>query len=157
MSLIQTPEELADAIRNDPQRVAVAECLHRINRFGGQAKYCTVLQHSLSVYDRLAGTPVNVRLWGLLHDCHEILTGDVQRLYQNSGLTHQQNRIDGILREVLGITLSADDVLRVLQADIAAGTYEFAQVTAGRRSYHHATPIIDWAHHVRVLLQEVTR
>ncbi|MFO0204172.1 MAG: hypothetical protein ACK528_13695, partial [Alphaproteobacteria bacterium] len=75
MSLIQTPEQLADAIRNDPQRVA--ECLHRINRFGGQAVGCSVLQHSLGVYDRLAGAPANVRLWALLHDCHEILTGDV--------------------------------------------------------------------------------
>jgi hypothetical protein len=152
MSLIQTPEQLADAIRNDPQRVA--ECLHRINRFGGQAVGCSVLQHSLNVYDRLANEPANVALWGLLHDCHEILTGDVQRMYENSALTHQQKRIDGILCEMLKITLSGDDAFVVVLTDIAAGTYEFAQVTAGRRVYDTPNAIMDWVEAVRVLLKE---
>ena len=155
MTLIQTPEDLANAIRNDPQRVA--ECLHRINRFGGQAIGCSVLQHSLAVYDRLAGAPANVRLWALLHDCHEILTGDVQRMYENSVLTHQQKRIDGILREMLKITLSGDDAFEVLQSDIAAGTYECHRVTAGRPVYHHEMPVSDWVDAVRALLQEVTK
>ena len=154
MSLIQTPEQLANAIRNDPQRVA--ECLHRINRFGGQAVGCSVLQHSLAVYDRLAGWPASARLWALLHDCHEILTGDVVRGYENSALTHQQKRIDGILREVLGITVSGDDAFEVLQADIAAGTYEFHRVIADRHVYSMLEPVADWVDSVRTLLQEVT-
>jgi len=155
MSLIQTPEELADAIRNDPQRVA--ECLHRINRFGGQAIDCSVLQHSLAVYYRSVAQPLSVRLWALLHDCHEILTGDVQRMYENSALTHQQKRIDGILREMLKITLSGDDAFEVLQSDIAAGTYEFHRVTAGRSVYSMLEPVSDWVDSVRALLKEVTR
>ena len=52
MSLIQTPEELANAIRHDPQRVA--ECLHRINRFGGQAVGCSVLQELQAMQQRLS-------------------------------------------------------------------------------------------------------
>jgi len=155
MSLIQTPEELADAIRNDPQRVA--ECLHRINRFGGQAIECSVLQHSLAVYDRLAGASVNVRLWALLHDCHEIITGDVVRPYANSLLTSHQTEIDYQLRQALGITLTAGDVIAVRAADMDAGNYEFAQVTAGRRSYQHEKPVSDWVESARALLQEVTR
>jgi hypothetical protein len=155
MSLIQTPEQLANAIRNDPQRVA--ECLHRINRFGGQAVSCSVLQHSLAVYYRSLAQPLSVRLWALLHDCHEILTGDVQRLYENSALTHQQKRIDGILREVLGITVSGDDAFEVLQADIAAGTYEFHRVIADRHVYSMLEPVADWVDSVRALLKEVTK
>lgn len=155
MSLIQTPEELADAIRNDPQRVA--ECLHRINRFGGQAIDCSVLQHSLGVYYRSLAQPLTVRLWALLHDCHEILTGDVVLGYENSALTHQKKRIDGILCEVLGITVSGDDAFEILQADIAAGTYEFQRVRAGRHVYSMLEPVSDWVDSVRALLSEVAK
>ena len=155
MSLIQTPEELANAIRTDPQRVA--ECLHRINRFGGQAIDCSVLQHSLGVYYRSLAQPLTVRLWALLHDCHEILTGDVVLGYENSALTHQKKRIDGILCEVLGITVSGDDAFEILQADIAAGTYEFQRVRAGRHVYSMLEPVSDWVDSVRALLSEVTK
>ena len=154
MSLIQTPEQLADAIRNDPQRVA--ECLHRINRFGGQAVGCSVLQHSLAVYDRLAGASVNVRLWALLHDCHEILTGDVVRPWATYGLTQKQNAIDEELRDILGLTLSDDDVMAVRRADVWRGACEFQEVSAGRPVYRHESPVSDWVDAVRALLQEVT-
>lgn len=155
MSLIQTPEELADAIRNDPQRVA--ECLHRINRFGGQAVSCSVLQHSLAVYDRLTGWPANVRLWGLLHDCHEIITGDVVRQYANSLLTSLQTDIDCQLRDALGITLTRDNAIAVTRADVWRGACEFQEVHAGRSVYQHLTPVSDWVDSVRALLQEVTK
>jgi len=155
VSLIQTPEELAEAIRNDPQRVA--ECLHRINRFGGQAIDCSVLQHSLAVYDRLAGGPANVRLWGLLHDCHEIITGDVTRPYTNSLLTSHQTEIDYQLRQALGITLSGDDTMAVRRADVWRGGCEFQEVHADRPVYQHESPVSDWVDSVRVLLQEVAK
>ena len=155
MSLIQTPEELANAIRNDPQRVA--ECLHRINRFGGQAIDCSVLQHSLAVYDRLAGWPASARLWGLLHDCHEILTGDVVRPWATYGLNQKQNAIDQQLRDILGITLSADDAIAVERADVWRGACEFQEVSAGRPVYQHLTPTIDWVESVRALLSEVAK
>ena len=155
MSLIQTPEELADAIRNDPQRVA--ECLHRINRFGGQARSCDVLQHSLAVYDRLAGWPASARLWGLLHDCHEIITGDVVRQYSNSLLTSHQTEIDCQLRDALGITLTLDNAIAVERADVWRGACEFQEVSAGRRVYHHQMPVSDWVDSVCALLREVAR
>ncbi len=154
MSLIQTPEELANAIRNDPQRVA--ECLHRINRFGGQAVGCSVLQHSLAVYDSVAGWPASARLWGLLHDCHEILTGDVVRPWAPYGLMQKQNAIDQELRDILGFTLSTDDEIAVTRADVWRGACEFQEVHAGQPVYQHLTPTIDWVDSVRALLQEVT-
>ncbi len=155
MSLIQTPEQLADAIRNDPQRVA--ECLHRINRFGGQAVGCSVLQHSLAVYDSVAGWPANVRLWALLHDCHEILTGDVVRQYANSLLTSHQTEIDYQLRQALGITLSTDDAMAVTRADVWRGGCEFQKVHAGRLVYHHEMPVADWVDSVQALLKEAAK
>ena len=155
MSLIQTPEQLADAIRNDPQRVA--ECLHRINRFGGQAISCSVLQHSLAVYDRLAGWPANVRLWALLHDCHEILTGDVVRPYANGLLVNEQSSIDQRLRNELRLTLSDDDEMAVRRADVWRGACEFRAASDGRPVYQHEMPVSDWVDSVRALLQEVAR
>jgi hypothetical protein len=155
VSLIQTPEELANAIRNDPQRVA--ECLHRINRFGGQAVGCSVLQHSLAVYDSVASHCSTVRLWALLHDCHEIITGDVVRPYANGLLVNEQTRIDQRLREALGITLIRDDAMAVTRADVWRGACEFQEVSAGRPVYHHEMPVSDWVDSVRALLQEVAR
>ena len=155
MSLIQTPEQLAEAIRNDPQRVA--ECLHRINRFGGQAVGCSVLEHSLAVYDRLAGAPANVRLWGLLHDCHEVLTGDVVRPYANGLLVNQQDSIDQRVREALSLTLTSDDLIAVTRADVWRGACEFQEVHAGRPVYQHLTPVSDWVDSVRALLKEVAK
>jgi len=151
MTLITTAEQLANAIRNDPQRVA--ECLHRINRFGGQAVGCSALQHSLGVYDRLAGAPANVRLWALLHDCHEILTGDVVRPYVDSWLSQQQVNIDQRVRNELRLTLSDDDATAVRRADVWRGGCEFQMVHAGRRVYHHEMPVADWVDSVRALLQ----
>jgi len=155
MSLIQTPEELADAIRNDPQRVA--ECLHRINRFGGQAVSCSVLQHSLAVYDSVASHCSTVRLWALLHDCHETLTGDVVRPYANGFLVNQQTSIDRQLRDILGITLIRDDAIAVKRADVWRGACEFQEVHAGRPVYHHEMPVSDWVDSVRALLSEVAK
>ncbi len=155
MSLIQTPEQLADAIRNDPQRVA--ECLHRINRFGGQAVGCSVLQHSLAVYDSVAGWPANVRLWALLHDCHEIITGDVVKPYVGAWLTQQQVDIDQRVRNELRLTLTTDDAIAVMRADVWRGGCEFQKVHAGRLVYHHQMPVSDWVDSVRALLSEVAK
>ena len=155
MSLIQTPEQLANAIRNDPQRVA--ECLHRINRFGGQAVGCSVLEHSLAVYDSVASHCSTVRLWALLHDCHEIITGDIVRPYANSLLASHQTEIDYQLRQALGITLSTDDAMAVTRADVWRGGCEFQKVHAGRLVYHHQMPVSDWVDSVQALLQEVAK
>ena len=116
-----------------------------------------MLEHSLSVYDRLAGAPANVRLWGLLHDCHEILTGDVVRPWAPYGLMQKQNAIDQELRGILGFTLSADDAIAVERADVWRGACEFQEVSAGRPVYRHEMPVSDWVDAVRALLKEVAK
>ena len=153
MSLIRTPKELADAIRTQPHDVA--KCLHRIARFGGQAGNCSVLHHSLAVHDMLATQPASVRLWALLHDCHEILTGDVVRPYVSDSLIEHQVEIDRQLRSELFIMLSLDDAIVVKHADIAAGKYEIQKVIAGRRVYDTPTPTADWVDAVTALLDAV--
>ena len=136
MSLIQTPEQLADAIRNDPQRVA--ECLHRINRFGGQAIDCSVLQHSLAVYDSVSSRHAVVRLWALLHDCHEILTGDVVRPYVTARLRMDQDEIDDAIVRRLPMRVPQPGSMSweaVIAADRAVGAWELEQIQQGRAPY----------------------
>ena len=153
MSLIRTPRQLADMICSEPY--TVAECLHRIVRFGGQARGCSVLHHSLAVHDMVAGQSANVRLWSLLHDCHEILAGDVMRPYVADVLIEHQVQIDRQLQHALGITLLADEAAIVKRADIAVGGYELQKVIAGRSVYNTPMPTADWVDAVRALLDIV--
>ena len=158
MSLIQTPEQLADAIRHDPQRVA--ECLHRINRFGGQVPNCTVLNHSLSVYDRINADPEasnGARLWALLHDCHEILTGDVVRPFVNARLRMDQQAIDAVIVRRLPVWLPQPESVewgRVVAADRAVGEFEILQIQQGRAPYELYTfAVASWARLVRGFIE----
>jgi len=154
--LITTPEQLADAIRNDPQRVA--ECLHRINRFGGQVPNCTVLRHSLEVYYRIYADPDAsdaAALWALLHDCHEILTGDVVRPYVNARLRMDQWQIDEVIVRRLGarvpVAESRDGQL-VSAADRAVGEWEMLEIGLGRAPYYLCGDAAKWASLVRELI-----
>ncbi|MFN9291845.1 MAG: hypothetical protein ACK6EB_27535, partial [Planctomyces sp.] len=137
--LITTAEQLAEAIVTDPQRVA--ECLHRINRFGGQVPHCTVLRHSLEVYYRIDADPDAsdaARLWALLHDCHEILTGDVVRPYVTARLRMDQQAIDDAIVRRLPLLLPQPESMdweSVSAADRAVGEFELLQIQQGRTPY----------------------
>ena len=139
MGLITTAEELAEAIVTDPERVAA--CLARINRFGGQVPNCTVLRHSLHVFERIdADTDSSdaARLWALLHDCHEILTGDVVRPYVNARLRMDQEYIDEVIVERLPMLVPLAEGFewaRVVAADRAVGEFEIQQIQQDRTPY----------------------
>ena len=156
MTLITTAEQLADAIITDPERVAA--CLGRIHRFGGQVPNCTVLNHSLSVYDRINADPEasnGARLWALLHDCHEILTGDVVRPYVNARLRMDQWQIDEVIVRRLGarvpVAESRDGQL-VSAADRAVGEWEMLEIGLGRAPYYLCGDAAKWASLVRELI-----
>jgi len=162
MSLIQTPEQLADAIRNDPQRVA--ECLHRINRFGGQVPNCTVLRHSLEVYHRIDADPDSsdaARLWALLHDCHEVLTGDVVRPYVTARLRMDQDEIDDAIVRRLPMRVPQPGSMSwesVVAADRAVGEWEMLQIEQDRAPYDVCTfALASWVRLVRELLRSGVR
>ena len=139
MGLITTAEQLAEAIICDPERVAA--CLGRINRFGGQVPNCTVLNHSLSVYHRIDADPDSsdvARLWALLHDCHEILTGDVVRPYVTARLRMDQAAIDAVIVRRLPLLVPQPESMSwesVVAADRAVGEFEIQQIEQGRAPY----------------------
>ena len=139
MGLITTAEQLAEAIVTDPERVAA--CLGRINRFGGQVPNCTVLRHSLEVYYRIYADPDAsdaAALWALLHDCHEILTGDVVRPYVNARLRMDQQAIDNaIIRRLPQLVPQPDSISwrEVMAADRAVGDFELMQMERDRTPY----------------------
>ena len=143
MGLITTAEELAEAIVTDPERVAA--CLGRINRFGGQVPNCTVLRHSLHVFERIDSDPDSLdaaRLWALLHDCHEILTGDVVRPYVTARLRMDQEYIDEVIVERLPMLVPLSEGFewaRVVAADRAVGEWEMLEIEQERAPYPFAS------------------
>jgi len=157
MGLIRTAEQLAEAIVTDPERVAA--CLGRINRFGGQVPNCTVLRHSLEVYYRIDADPDSsdaARLWALLHDCHEILTGDVVRPYVNARLRMDQQAIDNAIIRRLPLLLPQPESIiwqQVVAADRAAGEWEVLQIEQVRAPYHvYSFALASWVRLVRELI-----
>lgn len=154
MTLITTAEELAEAIISDPERVAA--CLGRINRFGGQVSNCTVLNHSLEVYHRIDADPDSsdaARLWALLHDCHEVLTGDVVRPYVTARLRMDQQAIDAVMVRRLPLLVPQPESIewgRVVAADRAVGEWEMLEIGQGKAPYSlYQFPAKSWADLVR--------
>jgi hypothetical protein len=155
--LITTAEQLAEAIVSDPERVAA--CLGRINRFGGQVPNCTVLRHSLHVFERVDSDPDvsdAARLWALLHDCHEILTGDVVRPYVNARLRMDQWQIDEVIVRRLGSRVpfaESRDGQLVAATDRAVGEWEMLQIEQDRAPYDVCTfALASWVRLVRELI-----
>ena len=98
MKLLRTADDLIECLENDPRRVT--ECMQRIGRFGGQIFGCNVLGHSLHVELLLnRAEPPETRLWALIHDVHEVLTGDVMRGWKPGQLDDMQFRIDEKIRD----------------------------------------------------------
>jgi len=154
--LITTAEQLAETIVSDPERVAA--CLGRINRFGGQVPNCTVLRHSLEVYHRIDADPDSsdaARLWALLHDCHEILTGDVVRPFVNARLRMDQQAIDAVIVRRLPLLVPQPESMeweRVMAADRSAGAWEVAEIERGGVFYGVPFAVALWADLVRELI-----
>ena len=155
--IITTAEQLAEAIVTDPERVAA--CLGRINRFGGQVANCTVLRHSLEVYHRIDADPDSLdtaRLWALLHDCHEVLTGDVVRPFVNARLRMDQAAIDAVIVRRLPLLVPQPESMSwesVVAADRAVGEFEIQQIEQGRTPYDlYQFAEKSWASLVRELI-----
>jgi 5'-deoxynucleotidase YfbR-like HD superfamily hydrolase len=110
-----------DMVMNDPERVA--QCLKRIGRFGGQHTTATVLRHSLEVSAR--APTIELRLWGLVHDAHEILTGDCTRQFKSESLTQVQLQLDQVLCDRLELPRSVLEDIRPI--DAAVGNEERIQ------------------------------
>ena len=121
--LIRTADDLVKALEVEPMRVAFA--MFRINRFGGQVDGCEVLGHSLRVYEALpSASSYAARIWALLHDAHEIITGDLVRPYKSVRLSRGQSEIDAVLQARFCPSITAEDIELVRLADVAVGDGE---------------------------------
>ena len=124
MKLITTSEQLSDALRDTPEHVA--RCLQRINRFNGQHPTSNVLVHSIDVALRLhrQGLSRGCVFFGLIHDCHELITGDMPRDYKHDDVRIWQAAIDAQLMMAFGIDLLNDEIRLLWAADAESGNDE---------------------------------
>ncbi len=121
---------------------------------------CTVLRHSLHVFERVDADPEasdRARLWALLRDCHEILTGDVVRPYVNARLRMDQQAIDAVIVRRLPLCLPQPESMSwesVVAADRAVGEFEILQIQQGRAPYELYTfAVASWARLVRGFIE----
>ena len=121
--LIRTADELVRALEMEPYRVALT--MFRVHRFGGQIYGCEVMGHSLRVHNHLPFAATNAaRMWALLHDCHEIITGDLVRPFKSAKLSRAQGEIDAVLRARFCPSITPEDIELVRLADVAVGDGE---------------------------------
>jgi hypothetical protein len=132
MGFITEVDQWVERCVSDPQWVA--DCLHRLYRFGGQHPESTVCRHSLEVWWMCSECSPAEQLWALVHDAHEILSGEITREWKADETREKQSDADAALRSALGI--SGVDLLKVHCADIKHGAIEFEQITTGVYSYH---------------------
>ena len=122
MPLIETAEQLVAAIIERPRYVA--ECLQRLHRFGGQFSGCNVLIHSLEVAWMCRHELPQVQTWALLHDCHEIITGEIVRPAKTASVERLQDEIDWHIQSALGLKITAEHEVTVARHDIDVGNAE---------------------------------
>ena len=117
--MIRSIEQWADKCVSDPRWLAC--CLSRIGRFGGQHPTCNVLNHSFCLS---IGMPTpETQLWAMLHDAHELLTGDLISGFPGVEIRlHQQQADRALLKRLPEITPEA--IQYVAKADKEAGDAE---------------------------------
>jgi len=94
-------DEWAEACVSNPRWLA--ESLQRIGRFGGQHPTSNVLLHSLQVWWELRGLDPWIELWGLLHDAHEVLSGDITKGWKTISVDQRQMFADLALKRACGV------------------------------------------------------
>jgi len=135
MPLIETAEQLVAAILTRPRYVA--ECLQRLHRFGGQYAGCNVLIHSLEVAWMCRHESSHVQTWALLHDAHEIITGEIVRPAKTASVEKLQDEIDLHIQQSLGLKVTAENKITVTTFDHVVGNAEFRHGDETR--YFYAT------------------
>lgn len=122
MTFISDPQIWADRILTDPRWLA--ESMQRLGRFGGQHPTSNVLNHSLEVAYMCRHLSPSGQLWALLHDAHEVLTGEVTRPYKTNAMEAHQEHLDAVLRGALWFTVQMDEYKHVRKLDKLCGDME---------------------------------
>jgi len=106
-----------------PRDIAVQ--MARITRYGG-AVWCPLLAHSVLVaglvlkaihHVRLRASDLPTWAWGLLHDAHEVVTGEVVRPWKPDGLRARQAELDRRIRDAFHLDESSIDLAMVKAMD----------------------------------------
>ena len=141
--LIRTADELVKAL--EVERYNVALSMWHVVRFGGQIPQCNVLKHSMRVYRELPLTSGrDAKIWALLHDCHEIITGDLVRPFKSVRLTRAQTEIDAVLQARFCPSITADQIEIVRLTDVAVGDAEFREWQDGKNEIHTPGLLAEW-------------
>lgn len=85
-----------------PEDIAVGMC--RITRYAG-AIWCPLAAHSVLVaeYSWLDKGTDEAWAWGLLHDAHETVTGEVTRHWKPEGMSALERELDGVIFKSFGL------------------------------------------------------
>jgi hypothetical protein len=149
--LLRTGEDLVECLRTNPRRIA--EAMGRLHRFGGQVEGCTVLAHSLRVYYDTLGQSPRTRLWALLHDVHEVLTGEVVRTHKGIELRTFQTRVDWLLLAEFCPDITEAERRAVRDADDATNRREHKRWQTGG-TWHDADNVRLWLESLGLFLQK---
>lgn len=134
MDLLNPAPEMVPSLRD------LAETLAKINRFTGNTLVpWSVAEHSLLVASLL---PARLGLYGLLHDAHEAIVGDIigpvrvalaQLCDGRDIVADLAASVDAVIHERFGLhwPLSADDRAAVDHADRVALATEFRDICRG--------------------------
>jgi len=117
-----------------PSLEDIACSLGRAPRWRGSLKgWWTVLQHSIAI-ERLAHArvlPVRTRLFALLHDAHEAVTGDVSKHWKPRSMQDHEDDLDNRIRKSLGLpdpTFQEKLAVGILDTDLALAEAAIAVV-----------------------------
>ncbi len=149
--LLRTGEDLIECLRTNPRRIA--EAMGRLHRFGGQVPDCTVLAHSLRVYYDTLGQSPRVRLWALLHDVHEVLTGEVVRTHKGIELRTFQTRVDWLLLAAFVPDITEAERRAVRDADDTTNRREYERWQTGG-TWQAADNVRLWLESLGLFLQK---
>jgi hypothetical protein len=140
----------AGMLHNEISIADIANALPKINRFTGHtSRPYSVAEHSLLVADlaRMAGATPIVQLAALLHDAHEVYTGDVAspvKLVVGDGWDVFEHAQAIGLQSALGVrTASHAHRELIRQCDLVALATERRDLTAWRAGHHMMWPILD--------------
>lgn len=133
---------------NEIQWSDIADSLAKICRFNGHvSQFYSVAQHCCHVADLL---PVELRIYGLLHDAHEAITGDITAPIKrflsatrtDGAIRYLVTRIDQAIYRAAGIAPPGGDYKitdAVQYADLVALATEKRDLCAPSR-----IPVLDW-------------
>jgi hypothetical protein len=131
----------------------IARGLARMPRFAGQTLVpWSVAEHSLVVeaiigamFQNLKWLPPETTLYGLLHDAHEMMTGDIPTTFKTEDMRRLQWRLDARLYKGLGISLptvalrkavkDADNEALLAEARVVASPANYVHICEERRAF----------------------